>query len=75
MHDDFRNNLIRISLLYQAEKNKINKDSVFGTLQAKGFYDIKEDEIEEHLKHLENENFLEKVDGDKYKTSDRKSVV
>ena len=70
MHDDFRNNLIRISLLDQAEKNKINKDSVFGTLQAKGFYDIKEDEIEEHLKHLESENFLEKIDGDKYKTSE-----
>ncbi len=69
MHNDFRDNLIRISLLDQAEKNKIDKESVFGTLQARGFYDIKEDEIEEHLKHLEDENFLAKVEGDKYKTS------
>ena len=73
MHDDFRNNLIRISLLDQAAKNKIDKESVSGTLQAKGFYDIKEDEIEEHIKHLERENFLEKIEGDKYQTSEEGS--
>lgn len=70
MHDDFRNNLIRISLLDQGEKNKIDKESVFGTLQARGFYDIKEDEIQKHLDHLESENFLEIIDGGKYKTSE-----
>jgi hypothetical protein len=70
MHADFRNHFIRISLLYQAEKNKIDKESVFGTLQARGFYEITEDEIEEHIKYLASENFLEKIDGDKYKTSE-----
>lgn len=69
MHGDFRNNLIRINLLDQAAKNKINKESVYGTLQAKGFYDIKEEEIQDHIKHLERENFLEKVDEDKCQAS------
>ena len=66
MHSDFRDNLIRITLLDQADMFKIDEELVFGTLQVKGFENITIEKIKEQINHLAKEKFLEETDEDKY---------
>lgn len=69
LHSDFKDNLIRIHLLYHAkENNGIQADPMCKEIESHG-YQTTPSQIKKELEHLEKENYLNFRDG-KYYISD-----
>lgn len=66
MHADFRDNLIRMSLLKEGEQSIIDKEMAASKLKEKGFKEITEDEIQKEFKHLVREKYLNELGGRRY---------
>lgn len=76
MHRDFRDNLVRIYSLMEAENHNLKADDLVEFFKDKEICNISEKEMENQLKYLNAENYLAKISDVNYEiTSDGKCKI
>lgn len=66
MHDDFRLNLIRMTLLKEARNNHLYLDKLDVLFNDKGLGTVSRKLIEDQMIHLQEEDYLEKLSSTEY---------
>lgn len=77
MHDDFRLNLIRMTLLKEAEKNHLHLDKLDVLFEDKGLDTVSRQLIHDQMEHLQEERLLKKLSATEYQLTNegRQEVV
>ena len=71
MHEDFRLNLIRMTLLKEAESNHLHLDQLDVLFEDKGLGSVSRQLIHDQLEHLQGEAFLKKLSATEYQLSNK----
>ena len=66
MHDDFRLNLIRMTLLKEASKHHLFLDKLDVLFHDKELGTVSRKQIEDQMIHLQEENYLKKLSATEY---------
>ena len=71
MHDDFRLNLIRMTLLKEADQNHLYLDKLDTLFENKGLGTISRHLMLEEMNHLKDELFLKQLSDVEYQITDK----
>ena len=70
MHEDFRLNLIRMTLLKEAEKNHLFLDKLDVLFEDKGLGTVSRHLIQDEMNHLRDEFYLQQLSTVEYQITD-----
>ena len=70
MHEDFRLNLIRMTLLKEAEKNHLFLDKLDVLFEDKGLGTVSRHLIQDEMNHLRDELYLQQLSTVEYQITD-----
>lgn len=71
MHDDFRLNLIRMTLLKEAKTNNLHLDQLDVVFDNKGLGTVSRQVIHDEMEHLQAETYLKKLSATEYQITSR----
>lgn len=71
MHDDFRLNLIRMTLLKEAKSQNLQLDQLDVLFDDKGLGTVSRQMIHDEMEHLQEETYLKKLSATEYQITNQ----